>query len=722
MPRLPWWHHAHWWEVEVEAGWETTRAISSVLINSIDPSGRVVASVTVAENPGSHLLGTPLNQPPHKDTNTIASALQTYHKPVIGLQYQDELGEAVQVHIGIQFTDWHGEVRLSRLVVKPYVMPDEIRALWRTSGPTICGGLPWFDPAYTPEGTADPLLADTGHKLLVAAGMDKMRFLVDWGGKPGDELITLECQREDYGFQAMDEMIEELDYYGAGVGVATVMGTAHWSHSKTTTAVPDHAEARGTIWSIYFPPDDWGDYERFVAALVTRYRNRISVWEVMNEPDAHVWGAPSARKCYQQYLMRFYTVAKKCDPDCTVLCGRVGPWLLPMLEEGMGNYMDGVTTHPYPGRNGTAGIVRERYEQLQKAMIATGVIKPIECTEVGLGAGYPWTGPGGYPNEHIKAKAITDLLGVVAETSSSLYWYEPIQANQLYGLLRYEGDRYRPMPGYYTFADLAGRLQLTNAPIQAEVDLSQTMASAGETMTVTLTARNTSADKQSVRFWPIGFVNALGIPTLADIRARDWHGVLTPGQEHHLTINVTPTAEAWGRYPIGLAVISEAGNSLALTDLAIATLAARARATASSCDKGAVTALNDLIDPIWSGDDDVPLMLWASQPQVRREWVQYDLERPATISGAEVYWVANPKPTHSFENVAYNTQTPPQSWRLLYRTNDQWQPIAGQPHYGTQTNTFNRVEFAPVLTSAIRLEVQLPAEKGAGIAEWRLLP
>jgi len=40
--------------------------------------------------------------------------------------------------------------------------------------------------------------------------------------------------------------------------------------------------------------------------------------------------------------------------------------------------------------------------------------------------------------------------------------------------------------------------------------------------------------------------------------------------------------------------------------------------------------------------------------------------------------------------------------------------------YGAEKNAYNKVTFAPVTTTGLRLEVTLPAQWSSGIQEWKV--
>ena len=101
---------------------------------------------------------------------------------------------------------------------------------------------------------------------------------------------------------------------------------------------------------------------------------------------------------------------------------------------------------------------------------------------------------------------------------------------------------------------------------------------------------------------------------------------------------------------------------------------------------------------------DVPVFTW-SPSRGGTQWVQYTFPAEETIDRTEVYWTA-----------------PPRSWRVLYQQGGAWHDVAAHGEYGVQTNAFNAVEFAPVKTMALRIEVVLGDRAAPAVAEWRVGP
>jgi hypothetical protein len=50
----------------------------------------------------------------------------------------------------------------------------------------------------------------------------------------------------------------------------------------------------------------------------------------------------------------------------------------------------------------------------------------------------------------------------------------------------------------------------------------------------------------------------------------------------------------------------------------------------------------------------------------------------------------------------------------------QWQPVSGADKYGVEKGTGNTVNFDPVKTKAVKLEIVQPADNSSGLFEWEV--
>ncbi|HEX5442262.1 MAG TPA: beta-L-arabinofuranosidase domain-containing protein [Pirellulales bacterium] len=136
------------------------------------------------------------------------------------------------------------------------------------------------------------------------------------------------------------------------------------------------------------------------------------------------------------------------------------------------------------------------------------------------------------------------------------------------------------------------------------------------------------------------------------------------------------------------------------------------RVSASHCwTNDTLAALADGRLPAASGDQNLPRMTWWPH-RGGDEWVAYRFEQPRKISSTAVYW---------FDDTGVGQCRLPESWRLLWLDGKEWKPVvlkAGQA-YTAEPDRLNRVDFAPVTTRGLRLEIKLAPAFSAGILEWQ---
>lgn len=137
-------------------------------------------------------------------------------------------------------------------------------------------------------------------------------------------------------------------------------------------------------------------------------------------------------------------------------------------------------------------------------------------------------------------------------------------------------------------------------------------------------------------------------------------------------------------------------------------IASRSRPTASG-EKNAAS-INDQWEPTNSNDHSHPYLHWWPNKGTQ-EWVEYEFEKPTTVSAVEVYW---------FDDTGQGECRVPESWQVFYQAGETWKPVQNLGLYGIEKDTYNTVKFRPVETKALRLEIQLQKDFSAGIQEWRV--
>jgi DUF1680 family protein len=137
------------------------------------------------------------------------------------------------------------------------------------------------------------------------------------------------------------------------------------------------------------------------------------------------------------------------------------------------------------------------------------------------------------------------------------------------------------------------------------------------------------------------------------------------------------------------------------------TIAFRSKIRASKMTS-ALPALNDQFEPENSNDHSVTYYHWWPDKD-RWEWLQYDFEKPETISKTKVYW---------FDDGPDGGCRIPDDWEVLYLSGNIWQPVKATTNYKVTKNSWDSLVFSPVKASAIKLKVKLNKDFSAGIYEW----
>ena len=138
-----------------------------------------------------------------------------------------------------------------------------------------------------------------------------------------------------------------------------------------------------------------------------------------------------------------------------------------------------------------------------------------------------------------------------------------------------------------------------------------------------------------------------------------------------------------------------------------ATLASESKVTSSS-KVPALSSINDRLVPKDENDRSVPYTHWWPK-QAGTEWLCYEFPQESTVQSATVYW---------FDDGPWGGCRVPKSWRILYQNGQQWVPVEGADGYPTDKGAPCTVNFNPVKTKALRLEVVLPDDNSAGLFEW----
>jgi len=138
---------------------------------------------------------------------------------------------------------------------------------------------------------------------------------------------------------------------------------------------------------IAYMPQDLEEFATYVRKTVQYYRERLRVWEILNEPIYTSYALPRRKgyqvKDYVQLLRAAYEAVKQVDPDALVVGGIAGgatTYTKEFIEAGGLRWVDALNLHTYPGLT-EPDAYEEALRQLRERMRSAGADKPIWFTE-----------------------------------------------------------------------------------------------------------------------------------------------------------------------------------------------------------------------------------------------------------------------------------------------------------------------------------------------------
>ncbi|MBP1820602.1 hypothetical protein [Mycobacterium sp. OAE908] len=192
---------------------------------------------------------------------------------------------------------------------------------------------------------------------------------------------------------------------------------------------PDWARTPGSYFSA--PPIDPNTFAAFAEKVVQRYRDRVSDWEIWNEPNVPLFFGqiPDRAARYTELLKVAYPAIKASQPDSTVIAAGLSRAWAPddppafvksMYELGAKGSFDAMAMHPYVYPNGLAVDDHNGWsdvERVHELMIDNGDGgKKIWMTEIGAPTSAP--SAAGVTQQE-QARQITDILWKAAESGFS---------------------------------------------------------------------------------------------------------------------------------------------------------------------------------------------------------------------------------------------------------------------------------------------------------------
>lgn len=239
-------------------------------------------------------------------------------------------------------------------------------------------GWEWaFDDRSTVDRTMDTVNSTkAGH----------VRFAIDWN--------LVESVQGQYDWSRTDKLIDSATSRGLNVlGIITY--TPEWA--RATDGPSNNSHTR---------PANPALFGEFAAKAAERYGDRVTDWEIWNEPNLQSFFLPRPDTAqYMELLKASYTAIKEVQPGANVISGGLSPavdginiapttFLDEMYSMGGRNYFDNVGIHPYsfpamPDEpNSEAWNTFIRMGNMYDTMVANGDSnKKLWMTEVGAPTG-----------------------------------------------------------------------------------------------------------------------------------------------------------------------------------------------------------------------------------------------------------------------------------------------------------------------------------------------
>ena len=166
---------------------------------------------------------------------------------------------------------------------------------------------------------------------------------------------------------------------------------------------------------------------------------------------------------------------------------------------------------------------------------------------------------------------------------------------------------------------------------------------------------------------------------------------------------------AWAHRGNGKMTVWIPQDLSATTPALPASIASESKVSASRKNLPAISAINDRLVPADGNDRSVPYTHWWPAKNTT-EWLQYDFKQAETVSTSTVFW---------FDDAPWGGCRVPKAWKLYYKTADgKWAEVKNATEYGTGKGVANIVNFDPVKTTSMKLEIQQPKDFSCGVFEW----
>jgi len=242
-------------------------------------------------------------------------------------------------------------------------------------------------------------------KLIETTGFSFDRELV-----PYFTWNIIEPEKGRFDWELTDLYVQAASNAGIKIS-AVIQPFADWDQKNTQT----NKDALDFAYYDYKvgPPKDIAEYQNFLTKIVERYKDKVFVWEIGNEPENPGGGYQNNPEGYFDLVKITSETIKKADLEAKVTNGGAME-IVGMRESdsfkafwtkffvlGGGQYLDYFNVHYNIERNMNAKLNQATFEKnlvaFNDLMDENGDRKPLYLTEFGIYSGPPSSQPGGQP-------------------------------------------------------------------------------------------------------------------------------------------------------------------------------------------------------------------------------------------------------------------------------------------------------------------------------------
>lgn len=312
-------------------------------------------------------------------------------------------------------------------------------------------------------------------ELATNAGLGGIRTDLRWGQIQPDRASVLDRNSPDAAFAD----ISYADMVNSGMENMAIidMGNPYIYNGWNQPYSPHQFETE-TEKEIA-----WKEWEAYVDYITRAYKDEVTYWEVINEPNAFMSGAQ-----YAEYLKRAYPIIRRNDPDAVICSFALSGVDLAWMEETFKvigtQYMDIITVHPYDWEYSGEFWGQENWATLYRDQVSMDRINglrelvnryggeniPFMFTEAGVSSTPPLDETYfGLSSLKMQAADLTQMFAMYATRKDvqATFWYSflmtsprgsedaiPGDRNGNFGVVGNEGDLvpYAAKPAYVAMA------------------------------------------------------------------------------------------------------------------------------------------------------------------------------------------------------------------------------------------------------------------------------